>query len=89
MNQKILHPDFSLREPNINSTRIKNQKGLCCFHTCNNKLPKEEYYYMGFLACKECGEKLQEEVKKMQNDSMEGFIKYISDAINGDKNETK
>jgi hypothetical protein len=79
MSEKILVPDFSCREPNLISTRKKNDDGKCCFHHCNNNLPKEEYQYMGFLACEECGKKLKVEMKKMQEEAeVEGWKKTMS-----------
>ena len=46
MDEKILVPDFSLdKEPTLKSTRAKNERGLCCFHKCDNKLSEKGYYY--------------------------------------------
>ena len=75
MNNKRLIPDFSLREPNLASTRKKNENGKCCFHNCNNPLPKEEYPYMGFLACEKCGKRLEVEMQKWAEESYADSIR--------------
>ena len=78
MNQ-ILIPDFSTTsEPSLTSARKKNEDGKCCFHQCNNMLPKEEYIYMtSFLACEECGKKLQIEMKAMEDEANRECIQRI------------
>jgi len=81
----VLIPDFSNREPNLISTRKKNEAGKCCFHHCDNQLPREEYHYMGFLACEECGKKLQAEMKKMQEDSFAESMQRVMSVLEPDK----
>ena len=85
MNETILIPDFSCREPNLTSTRKKNEDGKCCFHHCDNQLSKEEYHYMGFLTCEECGKKLRVEMKKMQDDSFAESMKKVMAMLEPDK----
>ena len=77
MNETILIPDFSCGEPNLTSTRKKNEDGKCCFRHCDNPLPKEEYHYMGFLACEECGKKLLAERKKLEEASLSELVKML------------
>ena len=74
MKQQILTPNFSLSEPNITSTRKRNNEGKCCFHNCQNLLPKEKYHYMGFLACEDCGKKLEAEHKEWEKTWLDSFI---------------
>ena len=90
MSYKILTPNFSCEEPNIISTRKKNKEGKCCFHDCNNLLSKEEYHYMGFLACEVCGKKLLEDRNRAENEilaeHLERLIKFKDIEL---KNEIK
>ena len=55
MNDKILHPNFTLGEPNINSAVKKNDDGICSIHLCNGKLgnPPAMGWY-GLFICDEC-----------------------------------
>ena len=64
--------------PNITSTRKKNKAGKCCFHDCDNPLPKEAYHYMGFLACEACGKIFQDQMKKWQD---ELFVQSMQNAM--------
>ena len=79
MNEKILAPKFVIDEPNLISTREKNAVGKCCFSACANDLPKtEQYHYMGFLACEECGKKFKAEEQKISDDL---FLNFFQKAI--------
>jgi hypothetical protein len=74
MNQPIFTTNFSLSEPNITSTQKKNNEGKCCFHDCSKSLPKEKYHYMGFLACEDCGKKLQADRAEWEKEYLHSFI---------------
>jgi len=41
-----------------NPSKIKNDKGKCCFDDCNNNYTKG-YYCYGYLACKMCWDKIK------------------------------
>jgi len=41
-----------------NPSKIRNDKGKCCFTDCNNNFTKG-YYYFGYLACKKCWDKIK------------------------------
>ena len=89
MNETILIPDFSCGEPNLTSTRKKNEDGKCCFHHCDNPLPKEEYIYMtSFLACEECGKKLQKEMKAMEDEANRETIQRLMSMLDIKQIET-
>lgn len=75
---QLLIPNFSDGEPNLKSTRKKNENGKCCFYGCGDKLPEKKYEYMGFLACEKCGKRLEAEMKKLADEAMMEFIqRYI------------
>jgi len=80
-----LVPHFSDGEPNLISTRKKNENGKCCFHFCDNQLPKEKYHYMGFLACEECGKKVRASMQEVQDASLAEFIERIISLCNKEK----
>lgn len=74
MDEKILVPDFSNREPTVASTRAKNERGLCCFHECQNKLPETDIvWFMGFKMCKECADRHENFVRKMEEEDYKRF----------------
>lgn len=67
--EKILIPDFTPgKEPTLKSTWKKNEDGLCCYHSCQNKLsdnPPNGIW--GFKVCDECKKKdtiLKEKIAK-------------------------
>ena len=53
--------------PTIASAKRRNDEGLCCHFTCNNKLsdPADTAYF-GLKVCKECREKLDAIIKRVQ-----------------------
>ena len=52
--EKILVPDFSTDGYKLSDARAKNERGICCFQSCENELGEDTNYYMGLLACDKC-----------------------------------
>ena len=87
MDEKILVPDFSLdKEPTLKSTRAKNERGLCCFHKCDNKLSEKGYYYYGFKMCEKCGKRWDRLIRKMRREVQAEWDREILDRLIREKN---
>ena len=88
MNDKILHPNFTLGEPNLNSAIKKNEENLCAMHLCNNKLgdPPARGYY-GVFICNECRKSIDEIIQEEEMRENERVVKMLIEIIENQKNK--
>ena len=87
MTKKILVPDFTRgKEPTLKSTRKKNEDGLCCYHSCQNKLSDNPHNGIwGFKVCDECkksDDELRDQIEKEIMDEWTGYIGRVIKQVN-------
>ena len=91
VNDKILIPNFTIGEPNMNSARRKNSEGLCAMHLCNNKLGNPPAVgFMGmFYICDECRKPIDEMLKEEEVESYKSIAEMLTQMLkihNGESN---
>jgi len=62
--------EWSLSEPNMASALKKNKNAICAMHDCKNKLgDPPSYGFGGVKICNECGERRDEMVRRLHEDT--------------------